>query len=141
MALPLSQVAPDLVLSDQPAGLMLDSAELSVDLSERLGTPATRPEPRLGVLLSDNVLFPGGGGFGNVYRGVYRKEDVAVKIFNNHASELYVFRLLRQVNVAPPSPAGNLHGQNPFFPGKVLLFCCSASLLLVSPLSGRSFET
>ncbi|KAM4677991.1 LOW QUALITY PROTEIN: leucine-rich repeat serine/threonine-protein kinase 2-like [Discoglossus pictus] len=70
--IPISQIAPDLVLADLPRNIMLNIEELEFDQA---------PE----FLLGD-------GGFGSVYRASYKGEDVAVKIFNKHTS----LRLLRQ---------------------------------------------
>ncbi|CAH2275810.1 leucine-rich repeat serine threonine- kinase 2 isoform X1 [Pelobates cultripes] len=70
--IPISQIAPDLVLADLPRNIMLTNEELEFDQA---------PE----FLLGD-------GGFGSVYRALYKGKDVAVKIFNKHTSP----RLLRQ---------------------------------------------
>ncbi|XP_063783150.1 leucine-rich repeat serine/threonine-protein kinase 2 [Pseudophryne corroboree] len=70
--IPISQIAPDLVLADLPRNIMLSSEELVFDQA---------PE----FLLGD-------GGFGSVYRAMYKDKPVAVKIFNKHTSP----RLLRQ---------------------------------------------
>ncbi|KAK7816992.1 hypothetical protein U0070_014335 [Myodes glareolus] len=74
LTVPISQIAPDLILADLPRNIMLNSDELEFEEA---------PE----FLLGD-------GSFGSVYRAAYEGEEVAVKIFNKHTS----LRLLRQVN-------------------------------------------
>ncbi|XP_043569546.1 leucine-rich repeat serine/threonine-protein kinase 2 [Chiloscyllium plagiosum] len=72
----ISRVAPDLVLVDLPRHIMLDVNHLELE--------QTRD-----VLLGD-------GGFASVYRATYKCEEVAVKIFNKHVSQMHLHRLLRQ---------------------------------------------
>lgn len=72
LTIPISQIAPDLILADLPRNIMLNNDELEFEEA---------PE----FLLGD-------GSFGSVYRAAYEGEEVAVKIFNKHTS----LRLLRQ---------------------------------------------
>ncbi|XP_059791631.1 leucine-rich repeat serine/threonine-protein kinase 2 isoform X2 [Balaenoptera ricei] len=72
LTIPISQIAPDLILADLPRNIMLNNDELEFEQA---------PE----FLLGD-------GSFGSVYRATYEGEEVAVKIFNKHTS----LRLLRQ---------------------------------------------
>ncbi|XP_017652783.2 leucine-rich repeat serine/threonine-protein kinase 2 isoform X2 [Nannospalax galili] len=72
LTIPISQIAPDLILADLPRTIMLNNDELEFEQT---------PE----FLLGD-------GSFGSVYRATYEGEEVAVKIFNKHTS----LRLLRQ---------------------------------------------
>ncbi|XP_045152323.1 leucine-rich repeat serine/threonine-protein kinase 2, partial [Echinops telfairi] len=72
LTIPISQIAPDLILADLPRNIMLNSDELEFEQA---------PE----FLLGD-------GSFGSVYRAAYGGDEVAVKIFNKHTS----LRLLRQ---------------------------------------------
>ncbi|XP_048222352.1 leucine-rich repeat serine/threonine-protein kinase 2 isoform X7 [Perognathus longimembris pacificus] len=72
LTIPISQIAPDLILADLPRNIMLNNDELEFEQA---------PE----FLLGD-------GSFGSVYRAAYEGEEVAVKIFNKHTS----LRLLRQ---------------------------------------------
>ncbi|KAF4010351.1 hypothetical protein G4228_001649 [Cervus hanglu yarkandensis] len=72
LTIPISQIAPDLILADLPRNIMLNNDELEFEQA---------PE----FLLGD-------GSFGSVYRAAYKGEEVAVKIFNKHTS----LRLLRQ---------------------------------------------
>ncbi|KAM7114309.1 leucine-rich repeat serine/threonine-protein kinase 2 isoform 2-T2 [Molossus nigricans] len=72
VTIPISQIAPDLILADLPRNIMLNSDKLEFKQA---------PE----FLLGD-------GSFGSVYRATYEGEEVAVKIFNKHTS----LRLLRQ---------------------------------------------
>nr|XP_004611372.1 unnamed protein product [Sorex araneus] len=72
LTIPISQIAPDLILADLPRNIMLNNDELEFEQA---------PE----YLLGD-------GSFGSVYRATYEGEEVAVKIFNKHTS----LRLLRQ---------------------------------------------
>ncbi|XP_058414487.1 leucine-rich repeat serine/threonine-protein kinase 2 isoform X2 [Diceros bicornis minor] len=72
LTIPISQIAPDLILADLPRNIMLNNDGLEFEKA---------PE----FLLGD-------GSFGSVYRATYEGEEVAVKIFNKHTS----LRLLRQ---------------------------------------------
>uniref|UniRef100_A0A452VIK9 non-specific serine/threonine protein kinase n=1 Tax=Ursus maritimus TaxID=29073 RepID=A0A452VIK9_URSMA len=72
LTIPISQIAPDLILADLPRNIMLNNDELEFEQA---------PE----FLLGD-------GSFGSVYRAAYEGEEVAVKLFNKHTS----LRLLRQ---------------------------------------------